>query len=73
MKQKIVFLLQISFLPTRNIKHLLELSADIFTKDIESISNLLGISCEDIQMFLDHLKEKEKIITDKYEAAEVCF
>ena len=51
------------------LKHLLEFKAStgieciyIFTKDMESISNLVGISCEDIQMFLDHLREKEKYV-----------
>ncbi|KAK3593068.1 hypothetical protein CHS0354_007859 [Potamilus streckersoni] len=52
------------FLPIRNIKYLLESKKKIFTEDMESIRNLVGISCENIQMYLDHLKEKEQLKTE---------
>ena len=48
------------FLPSRNLKYIFENFPEELESDLESISQLIGISDEDIRMYVSKLKEKIK-------------
>ena len=48
------------FLPSRNLKYIYEKFPEELESDLESISQLSGISEEDIQIYISKLKEKIK-------------
>ena len=48
------------FLPSRNLKYIFENFPEELESDLESISQLSGISEEDIQIYISKLKEKIK-------------
>ena len=48
------------FLPSRNLKYIFEKFPEELESDFESISQLIGISEEDIQIYISKLKEKIK-------------
>ena len=48
------------FLPSRNLKYIFEKFPEELESDLESISQLSGISEEDIQIYISKLKEKIK-------------
>lgn len=48
------------FLPSRNLKYIFEKFPEELESDFESISQLIGISEEDIQIYISKLKEMIK-------------
>ncbi|WAQ93675.1 hypothetical protein MAR_006146 [Mya arenaria] len=58
------------FLPTRNIKHLLENEPDMLQTELDNISNLIGVSTDDIQIYITETKEKARLKLKQKETVE---
>lgn len=58
------------FLPSRNIKHLLGKEPDVLQAQLETVSNLVGVSIDDIQQYIVEIKEKERIKLKQKETVE---
>lgn len=58
------------FLPTRNIKRLMENEDTICQEDLEAISNLVGISDSDIVAYIEKVKEKQRLKTERKNTVE---
>ena len=58
------------FLPSRNIKYLLEKDPDLIESNIETVSNLLGVSAGSILDYVASLNEKERVKAERTKLVE---